>query len=106
MGEEGKVVSEQKTTEVAQPPAKPAVTATQVFAFIKENFVLVSAVAVLLGVTISTMFLAAYLSVFDWHLLWFVQYSDIITFGLIAVGIVGGSLIFLQAATQTLIGVF
>jgi hypothetical protein len=106
MGEEGKVLSEQKTTEVAQPPAKPAVTSTQVFAFIKENSVLVSAAAVLLGVTLSTMFLAAYLSVFDWHLLWFVQYSDIITFGLLAVGVITGSLTFIQSAAQTVLGLF
>jgi hypothetical protein len=39
-------------------------------------------------------------------LVWFVQYTDILTFGLIALGIVGGSLIFLQAAAQGLIGIF
>ena len=89
-----------------QAPATPEVTTAQVFAFIKDNFVLVSAAAVLLGVTFSTMFLAAYLSVFDWHLLWFVQYSDIITFGLLAVGVITGSLTFIQSAAQTVLGLF
>jgi hypothetical protein len=87
-------------------PTKPTITAELVLSFIRDNFVLVSAAAVLLGVTLSTTFLAAYLSVFDWHLLWFVQYTDIITFGLLAVGIIGGSLTFIQAAAQTVLGMF
>jgi hypothetical protein len=90
----------------ATEPAKPAVAPAQILASIRDNFVLVSAAAVLLGVTLSTMFLAAYLSVFDWHLLWFVQYSDIITFGLLAVGVIGGSLTFIQSAAQTMLGLF
>ncbi|TQF27645.1 hypothetical protein UNPF46_30510 [Bradyrhizobium sp. UNPF46] len=104
---EGIALSEQVTTEAPQlAPAKPAVTASQVIAFIKEYFVLVSAAALLLGVTLSTTFLAAYLSVFDWHLLWFVQYTDIITFGLLAVGVITGSLTFIQASAQTVLGLF
>jgi hypothetical protein len=87
-------------------PQKPPVTAAQVLAFIKDNFVLASAAALLLGVTLSTTFLAAYLSVFDWHLLWFVQYTDIITFGLLAVGVITGSLTFIQASAQTMLGLF
>jgi hypothetical protein len=43
---------------------------------------------------------------FDWHLLWFVQYTDIITFGLLAVGIITGSLTFIQASAQTVLGLF
>lgn len=96
-------------TTAAPPALQPNVaklTAGQVLSFIKENFVILSAAAVLLGVTLSTMFLAAYLSVFDWHLLWFVQYSDIITFGLLAVGIVTGSLTFIWSAAHTVYGLF
>jgi hypothetical protein len=101
-------LSEQVATQTAPPPTAPnsSVTAAQVLAFIKDNFVIVSAAALLLGVTLSTTFLAAYLSVFDWHLLWFVQYSDIITFGLLAVGIIAGSLTFIQASAQTVLGLF
>jgi hypothetical protein len=90
----------------ATEAAKPMITFAQVFTFIKDNFVLVSAAAVLLGVALSTMFLTAYLSVFDWHLLWFVQYTDIITFGLLALGVIGGSLTFIQSAAQTVLGLF
>jgi hypothetical protein len=85
----------------AQPP--PGLTSAQALQFIRENFVLISAGAVLVGVVLSTTFLAAYLSIFDWHLLWFVQYTDIITFGLLALGIVSGSIALLQSAVQTVL---
>ena len=85
-------------------PILPA--ALQVLQFLKENFALVSAIAALIGIALSTTFLAAYLSVFDWHLLWFVQYTDVITFGLLAIGIITGSLTFIQASAQTVLGLF
>ena len=84
----------------------PSPTFAESLQFVRENFVLVSAAAALVGITLSTTFLAAYLSVFDWHLLWFVQYPDIITFGLLAVSIIGGSLTFIQSAAQMVLGVF
>jgi hypothetical protein len=94
------------TEQPASKPPGPGLTAKQLLEAVKDNFVLVSATAVLVGVVLSTMFLAAYLSVFDWHLLWFVQYTDIITFGLLAVGVIGGSLTFMQSAAQTVLGLF
>lgn len=105
----GLEMSDITSTPAAVPatePAGPTITAAQMFTFIKDNFVLVSAAAILLGVALSTIFLAAYLSVFDWHLLWFVQYTDIITFGLLALGVIGGSLTFIQSAAQTVLGLF
>jgi hypothetical protein len=75
-----------------------------IFQFLRDNFAVVSAIAVVGGIALATIFLSAYLSVFDWHLLWFVQYTDIITFGLIAVGVIGGSLVLLQPMTQTILG--
>jgi hypothetical protein len=86
--------------------AAPATGPAAVLQFLTDNFAVVSGIAVVGGIGLSTIFLSAYLSYFDWHLLWFVQYTDILTFGLIAVGVVGGSLLFLQSASQTLIGVF
>jgi hypothetical protein len=86
--------------------AAPPLGAGPVFQFLRDNFAVISGLAVVAGIGLSTIFLSAYLSFFDWHLLWFVQYIDILSFGLIAVRIVGGSLIFLQAATQTIIAVF
>jgi hypothetical protein len=70
---------------------------------IKDNFVLVSATAALIGVALAMTFLSSYLWVFDWHLIWFIQYTDIITFGLIAIGIISGSVALLQSSTMTVI---
>jgi hypothetical protein len=89
-------MSDQADSAGEKPAAKPpGLTAAQVLQFVRENFVLVSAGAVLVGVVLSTTFLASYLSAFDWHLIFFVQYTDVITVGLIAVGIISGSLTFL-----------
>jgi len=97
-------------SNTVETPSEPTVnqnatglTLSQVLQIIKDNFVLVSAGAVVLGAVLSTTFLASYLSVFDWHLLWFIQYPDILTFGLIAVGIISGSLILIQSAAQSLL---
>jgi MFS family permease len=83
-----------------------AFTATQLVKAIKENFVVVSGTALIFGVVLASTFVTAYLTVFDWHLLWFVQYTDIITFGLLGLGIISGSLIILQALAQTVISLF
>src|SRR5580700_10528833 len=93
----------------ATPPAAQAVpgfSTGQIFKAIGENFVALSGAAVALGILLATTFLTSYLTVFDWHLLWFVQYTDIITFGLLALGIISGSLIVLQAISQTIINLF
>ena len=55
---------------------------------------------------LAATFLTSYLTVFDWHLLWFVQYTDIVTCGLLALGIISGSLIILQALAQLVINLF
>lgn len=94
------------------PPTPPpdqkaaAFTTAQLIQAIKENFVVVSGTALIFGVVLASTFVTAYLTVFDWHLLWFVQYTDIITFGLLGLGIISGSLIILQALAQTVINLF
>jgi hypothetical protein len=57
--------------------------------FVKEHFALTSALAIVTGVTLATVFLYGYLSVFDSRLFWLVQYQDILTFSLIAVATIG-----------------
>lgn len=90
-----------ETTPAAQPPTSPSVV--QALHAIKDNFVLVSAAAVLIGVALSTSFLFSYLSVFDWHLIWFVQYADILTFGLLAVSVISGSTTLIYTGAQTVL---
>jgi hypothetical protein len=75
------------------------------FQFLKENFVVISGLAVLSGLMFSTIFLSAYLWVFDWHLIWFVQSADVVTFGLIAAGVMGGSLLLLYSASHNVLSI-
>jgi hypothetical protein len=88
----------------SSPPPPPA-AALALLQLLRENFVVVSALSVVMGVGIAIMFLSAYLSVFDWHLLWFIQYTDIITFGLIALGIIASSFFVLDACVRAVIGI-
>jgi hypothetical protein len=73
----------------AKPGGAPVLRALQV---VRENLAVISAAAVVIGVALAIIFLTAYLLVFDWHLLWFVQYTDILTFGLLALGLGAGAL--------------
>lgn len=90
------------------PPAgqAPAFTTAQLVQAAKENFVVISGMALIFGVILATTFLTGYLTVFDWHLFWFVQYTDIITFGLLALGIISGSFLTFQALTTVVISTF
>ena len=97
----------------AQAPAPPAIPdlpqlipvhPTEILQFIKENFVVVSGLAIVIGIALSTMFLSAYLTVFDWHLIWFIEYTDILTFGLIGIAVIGTSYVFLDPLVRTVLG--
>lgn len=68
--------------------------------FIKDNFAIISGGAIVVGVIFSTIFLYAYLSMFDWRLFWVVQYQDVLTFALIAIGAFGGFSTFLISAAD------
>ena len=76
----------------AVPVVEAPSNASSAWPFLRDNFSVVSGLAVLGGLALSITFLFSYLSVFDWHLIVFVQYVDVITFGVIAVGVVSGSL--------------
>ena len=82
----------------------PGVTPKDVWIVIRENFVVISGISVVLGFALSMTFLSAYLGVFDWHLMWFIQYPDIITFGLIGAGVILSSFILLNSITQSVLG--
>jgi hypothetical protein len=73
-------------------PSPPSTISRLVMAaqFAKEYFVILSATAVVVGVTLAMAFLYGYLRIFDWRLLWVIQYQDVLTFGLVALGLVVG----------------
>jgi hypothetical protein len=97
--------------EISAAGADSVPTATQatklnllsVLQFLKDNFIVVSGLAAVGGLAFSTIFLSAYLWVFDWHLIWFVQSADVITFGLIAAGVIGSSLLLLYSISHTML---
>ena len=65
----------------------------RLWAFFRENFTVISGVAVICGITFAIIFLFSYLSAFSWRLIELVEYVDVITFGIIAVGVASGSLL-------------
>jgi len=88
---------------VYQKDQSKSIALVESIQFLRENLAIISALSVAGGTALSTIFLSAYLSVFDWHLLWFVQYPDLLTFGLIAAGLIGGSFLLLQSASQAVL---
>ena len=74
-------MSDQADVADEKPMQKPPdLTVTEALQFIKDNFVLVSAGALLTGVALATTFITAYLSMFDWHLICTVQNRPYISF--------------------------
>jgi hypothetical protein len=63
---------------------------------VRENFGPISAFAGLTALLGSTVFLYGYLSVFDWRLIWVIEYSDVLKFGLIIFAVLTGYLFLLQ----------
>jgi hypothetical protein len=55
--------------------------------------VAVSAVAVMVASLCAALFLFGYLAVFDWRLIWIVEYSDIFKVGFVALGFLSSAAI-------------
>jgi hypothetical protein len=66
--------------------------------FCTAHFAVLSAGSAALGVTGAYIFLYFYLREFDWHLIWLVEYTDVIKFGLVIISFLGGFSLCLQAA--------
>jgi hypothetical protein len=60
--------------------------------FITKHFAALSAFAIGVASTTTMLFLSPYLSVFDWSLIWLVEYGDVGKFILIGVGLLGSIL--------------
>ena len=63
---------------------------------VRENFGPISAVTGLTALLGSTVFLYGYLTVFDWRLIWVIEYSDVLKFGLIIFAVFTGYLFLLH----------
>jgi hypothetical protein len=73
-------------------------------AFIVSNFAGLSAIGLVAVVVCSTIFLYSYLSIFDWQLIWIIDYSDIFKVGLVALGALSGFIIIVQGALHFFVG--
>ena len=70
--------------------------------FITKHFAVLSVALAVFGATTSIIFIAAYLRVFDWRLIWIIEYADVLKIGLIAVALFSASRISYGAARETL----
>jgi hypothetical protein len=68
-----------------------SVTKGRMLDFLTKNFAVISAAITGLAACMAMAFLFAYLSVFDWNLIWIVEYTDIIKFCLIGAAILSSS---------------
>jgi hypothetical protein len=66
------------------PAPAPALMSREVFEFISEHFLLISAIVIALAVAATAAGLGAYLRVFDWRLIWIIEYADVLKWGLVA----------------------
>jgi len=77
----------EEETSVSEAALPPRSVHKNPFAFIQAHFAVVSAAAIVCGIGFSTLFLFSYLSAFNWQLIWYVEYTDVIAFGLVAIGV-------------------
>jgi hypothetical protein len=94
------------TAPVSPPLSVPRTLRTlAVLKVVTANFAVLSTASLLLGVVCSTLFLFGYLSVFDWTLIWIVEYGDILKFGLVAVAMLSTFVLSIQGVIINTINV-
>jgi hypothetical protein len=69
-------------------------------AHVTKHFAVFSSAAIIIVGLSATIFVYAYLSVFDWRLIWIVEYSDILKVGLVAVAFISGFAFFVFNVTH------
>jgi hypothetical protein len=74
-------------------------------AFIVGNFAGFSALGLIAAVVCSTIFLYAYLTIFDWQLIWIIDYPDVFKVGLVALGVLSGFIIIVQGVLHFFVGI-
>jgi hypothetical protein len=60
--------------------------------FLTKHFLVLSSLVVTGAAAYSMLFLSAYLGVFDWNLVWLIEYSDLAKLALIGIAIASGAL--------------
>jgi hypothetical protein len=70
------------------------------FDFISKHFAVLSVAAAVIGAAMAMIFIAAYLRVFDWRIIWIVEYSDVLKIGLIVVALLSGFSFFIWSSAS------
>jgi hypothetical protein len=58
--------------------------------FITKHFAVLSVAVAIIGATLAIIFIAAYLRIFDWRIIWIIEYSDVLKIGLLVVAVLSG----------------
>ena len=71
--------------------------------FITKHFAVLSVALAVFGATAAIIFIAAYLRVFDWRIIWIIEYADVLKIGLIVVALFSGFSYFIWTAARNAI---
>jgi hypothetical protein len=72
----------------------------KVFDFATKHFAVLSVGIGVFGAAMAIIFIAAYLRVFDWRLIWIIEYSDVLKIGLIVVALLSGFSYWIWSGTR------
>jgi hypothetical protein len=84
-------------------PAPKETPALRLLSFISGHFAVFSLLGLVAIVLCSTLFLYGYLAVFDWQLIWIIEYPDILKFGLVALAVISSIILAVSAFIANLI---
>src|SRR5262249_48029730 len=73
------------------------------FGTIAVNFASFSAIALVISALCSTAFIYGYLWMFDWQLIWLIEYTDILKIGLVMFAIMSGLLVFVGMYVRNIV---
>jgi hypothetical protein len=68
--------------------------------YITKHFAVVSVLVAVIGASLAIIFIAAYLRVFDWRIIWIIEYADILKIGLIVVAVFSGFSYYIWSAAK------
>jgi hypothetical protein len=70
------------------------------FDFATKHFAVLSVAITVFGATMAIIFIAAYLRVFDWRIIWIIEYADVLKVGLIVVAVFSGFSYYIWSSTR------
>jgi len=88
------------TAQTNSAPEEPP--AQRLLSFITAHFAVFSLLGLVVVVLCATLFLYGYLSTFDWQLIWIIEYTDILKFGLVASALISTVIFVFIAVIQNL----